>query len=78
MTSSHIYEPKSDPELIFVVLDAYEEGKVAIESNFGLVAFGSNKEELINDILYKVGEYFKAGFTGVIRIREFQDTVIKC
>lgn len=64
-------------ELIFVVMEGYEGGKTAIESNFGLVAFGDSMADLTADVSCKVQECFKAGFVGLVRIREFKDTVIK-
>ena len=64
-------------DLIFVTMEGHEGGKVAIESNFGLVAFGDNNSDLIADIADKVRQYFKAGFHGRILLREFKDTVVE-
>ena len=64
-------------DLIFVTMEGHEGGKVAIESNFGMVAFGDNNSGLIADIKEKVQQYFKTGFHGRILLREFKDTVIE-
>ncbi len=75
-----VSEEKSPPEiddLIFVAMEGYEGGQVAVESNFGLVAFGENIDDLTADIIDKVQQYFRAGFVGRIRLREFKDTVIE-
>jgi len=63
-------------ELIFVVMEGYEGGQIAIESNLGLVAFGESTGDLTADIVDKVRQYFKTGFDGLIRLREFRDTLI--
>lgn len=60
-----------------MIMEGYEGGQVAIEPNIGLVAFGEDKGELTNDISDKVRQYFKTGFNGIVRLREFSDTVIK-
>ncbi len=64
-------------ELIFVEREGREGGKIAIEANLGLVAFGESKAELIADIQDKVRQHFKAGFNGQIRLRKFTDTLIE-
>lgn len=64
-------------ELIFVAMEGREGGQTAIEANFGLVAFGESKAELIADIIDKVHQHFNGEFAGKIRLREFTDTVIK-
>ena len=65
-------------ELIFITMEGLEGGRTAIEANFGLVAFGESKADLISDIKDKVRQHCKASFTGQIRLREFTDTVFDC
>jgi|GEM_PF-2069141 len=77
MNTSRKNERTETVELIFVTMEGREGGVIAIESNFNLVAFGDNTEELIADIRDKVHTHFKMGFDGVIRLREFKDTIIE-
>ncbi len=70
-------ETMTADELIFVVLEHDDGGKVAFESNYQLVVFGSMIDELTNNILAEVENYFKGKFNGGIRIREFKDTIVK-
>ena len=64
-------------ELIFVIMEGFEGGRVAIEANLGLVAFGESTTDLTADVIFKVEQYFQTGFYGLIRLREFKDTVIE-
>ncbi|MFC7526898.1 hypothetical protein ACFQRK_23275 [Parapedobacter sp. GCM10030251] len=43
-----------DKELIFVVMEGKEADKAAIESNFGIVAFGGDTNELKHQIVAQV------------------------
>jgi len=65
-------------ELIFVAMEGREGGLTAIETNFGLVAFGESKADLIADIKDKVRQHCNANFNGQVRLREFTDTVFDC
>lgn len=65
-------------ELIFVAMEGREGGQTAIEANFGLVAFGESKADLIADIRDKVRQHGHVNFIGKIRLREFTDTVFDC
>lgn len=58
-------------ELIFVVLQHEEGVKAAVEGNLGLAVFGNSIADLTEKILFEVQNYFKDGFDGSIRIREF-------
>ena len=64
-------------ELIFVIMEGFEGGRVAIEGNIGLVAFGESTTDLTADVIFKVEQYFQTGFDGLIRLREFKDTLIE-
>ena len=64
-------------ELIFVVLEQEDGVKAAFEGNHGLAIFGNTIDDLTENIIVEVENYFKGNFNGSIRIREFRDTVVK-
>lgn len=64
-------------ELIFVVLEHQDGVMAAFEGNHGLAIFGNTIDELTENILLEVENYFKGNFNGSIRIREFKDTIVK-
>ncbi|RQP17315.1 MAG: hypothetical protein EAS52_09110 [Parapedobacter sp.] len=63
-------------ELIFVIMDSYTGGRVAIESNHDMVVFGENMNDLKNNIALKVRDAFHDRFVGTVRLRKFSDTLI--
>ncbi|WP_353181640.1 hypothetical protein [Parapedobacter lycopersici] len=62
---------------VFVVMEGKNRTKVAIEGNYGMVAFANNMKELKEGIVDKVQEQFQGKFVGEICIRRFVDTIIK-
>lgn len=66
-----------DRELIFIVMEGREVAKVAFESNFGIVAFGEDIEELKYQINEQVTRFFNGKYGGKIYMRQFHDTVLK-
>ncbi len=67
---------RHDDELIFVVMDTENGGKVAVEANHQLVVFAHDVRELQHRIRTQVQEHFQGHSTATIRLREFKDTVI--
>lgn len=64
-------------ELVFVVMDGPEAGKVAIEGRCGMVAFAEDVSDLKKEIVNKVQEHFKGKFRGKICVRQFVDEHIR-
>lgn len=65
-----------DRELIFIVMEGREGAKIAFESNFGIVAFGEDIEELKYQINAQVAQFFNGEYGGKIFMRQFYDTVL--
>ena len=65
-----------DRELIFIVMEGREVAKVAFESNFGIVAFGKDIEELKYQINAQVAQFFNGKYGGKIYVRQFYDAVL--
>ncbi|WP_353184245.1 hypothetical protein [Parapedobacter lycopersici] len=54
-------------ELIFVVLEGENNSLMAVEDNIGLVVFGEDINEIRNDVVLKVDEYYDGEYKGDIR-----------
>jgi len=69
-------ENDSELELIFVIMNSYTGGKVAIEGDHGMVVFGENVRDLKDNIVVKVQDVFNGRFAGTVRLRKFSDILI--
>ncbi|WP_257657504.1 hypothetical protein [Parapedobacter lycopersici] len=64
------------PELVFVITDAHDGGKVAVEGRYGIVFLMEEMDDLQGMVVGKVQEHFGGTFHGKIRIRQYVDELI--
>ncbi|WP_353181642.1 hypothetical protein [Parapedobacter lycopersici] len=64
------------PELVFVITDAPDGGKVAVEGRYGIVFFVEGIDDIQGAVINKIQEHFDGAFHGKIRIRQYVDELI--